>query len=85
MVSHDADAKGEQECRARVQKASDVLEKASSTFLSGCGFQNLQGGLPIVELSRFPALPTKSNNETADALLSTGMHSRCAASLLDPN
>jgi len=28
MVSHDADAKGEQECRARVQKASDVQEKA---------------------------------------------------------
>lgn len=82
MVSHDADAKGEQECRKR---AMCRKKRASSTFLSGCGFQNLQGGLPIVELSRFPALPTKSNNETADALLSTGMHSRCAASLLDPN
>jgi hypothetical protein len=88
MVSHDAEAKGEQECRARVQKASDEMEKKalSSTLQSGGGFQNLQGGSLRVELSRSPpALPTKSNNETADALLSTGMHSRCAASLLDPN
>jgi hypothetical protein len=59
MVSHDADAKGEQECRARVQKASDEMEKKalSSTFQSGCGFQNLQGGSLRVELSRSPSLP----------------------------
>lgn len=54
MVSHDADAKGEQEYKKR---AMCRIKRASSTFLSGCGFQNLQGGSLRVELSRSPALP----------------------------
>ena len=54
MRMQKASKSAEQECRKR---AMCRKKRASSTFLSGCGFQNLQGGSLRVELSRSPALP----------------------------